>query len=163
MNLRTESIYKQWIIPLDAGENNTSFRRSIFSYNVRYRSSRWQLCSNLWTPTMIMRASPCIGVKCGGTTACSPPIWIVPDVAMRRGFGISDSNHPRYRSRIGGTEVMPGRALGDRVQALLAFLRAHIYGNSAIMLSGAIFSVLLLLLPPPPTPARPHDTRFALQ
>jgi len=84
---------------------------------------------------------------------------------MKRGFDISDSNHPRYRNRIGGTEVMD-RALRDRVQALLAFLRAYIYGNSAIMLSGAIFSVR----PPPPLPLTPsvhprtpHDTRFALQ
>jgi len=46
------------------------------------------------------------------------------DVTARHGSGISNSNHRRYRSRIGGFKTMSGRALGIE-QTLFAFRRTY--------------------------------------
>lgn len=79
-------------------------------------------------------------VKRRRTTAYSPSIWADRDITARRGYDIDYSNHRQYRSRIGGFKTLLGRALRDWVQALFAFRRTYIHDNSAITLSGTVFS-----------------------
>lgn len=105
-----------------------------FCYNVHYRSSSCEMHSNLQTRRQSLRIGKTRCILFAGMSRSwrNSETWV---------GSISDSNHRRYRSRIGGFKTIPGRALRDRVQVLFAFQHTYIHGNSAITLSGTILSV----------------------